>query len=150
MLRSCGGPRTVVMKSMVLLGETGGVSLLGGAGRGGRGVVPEILVNPYLDADAPTLAVRVVGVTLLAHRPAVSSEVLPRGDDHVPHELALLHEGSAERLGACPGLRAAAVEVDARGVGGDEGGGASELEGDVGAELDDGGRLGAKGGDGEV
>lgn len=111
--------------------------------------VPQILMNPNLDTNTPPLSPRVMGIPLQTHRPPVPPEVLPRRDDHVAHELALLHERGAERLGARPGLRAAAVEVDARGEGGDEGRGARELERDVGAELDDGRGL-LRGGDGEV
>ena len=114
----------------------------------GNGYLPQILVNPNLDTDTPPLGT--VNVGILADRPSVLPEVLPRRDDHVPHELAPLHERRAESFGARPGLRAAAVEVDTGGIRGDKGRSTGELEGNVGAELDNCRGLRAKGGDGEV
>ena len=66
-----------------------------------------------------------------------------RGD-----ERAFVHESRAEGLSACPGLRTAAVDVDAVYEGGEERGGAGYFEGTVDAELGD--CWGGGGGEGEI
>lgn len=84
-----------------------------------------------------------INVPLHPDSPPVPLQIAPRLDDHVPHELPLVHERGAERLSAGPALGAATVEVDAVDKGRREGGGAGELERAVGAELEDGRRYGA-------
>lgn len=99
----------------------------------------EVLVHADLDADAA--AARVVDGGLAVHGPAVAPQPRPRLDDHVADQLAALHEGGAERLGAGPRLRAPAVEVHAAGVGHGEARGARQLQRRVGPELHNGVRL---------
>ena len=105
-------------------------------------------MDSNLHTDTPPL--RTVHVLIHAHIPPLVPQGRPRLYDHVAHKLALVHESGTQRLGAGPGLWAAAIEVDAIDEGGGEGRRAGELQGAVGAELEDGGRLGSHGGDGEV
>lgn len=105
-------------------------------------------MNPDLDAYASSLCA--IYIPFLADMPAILSKPLPRLHNHVADQPPLVHERSAQGLGASPGLGTAAVEVHAV----DEGRGqrccAGELQGAVGAELDDGRAPGALGCDGEV
>lgn len=100
-------------------------------------------MDAYLDAHAP--APGAIHISLHANGPSITAQAVPRLDDHVADQLAAVHERGAERLGAGPRLGAAAVEVHARDEGRGQGGGAGELEGLVGAELEDRGGLDALG-----
>jgi hypothetical protein len=61
---------------------------------------PEVLVYTDLDADTPSLGV--VNVFFLVDAPSISAELLSRLNDHVPHQLSLLHQGGTQGLGTCP------------------------------------------------
>lgn len=111
-------------------------------------VLPQIIVNSYLDAHAAALGT--LDILIHLHSPPIPRQMLPRLNDHVTHQLSLIHQRSAKRLGAGPRLRTSAVEIHARYERRNEGRGAGEFLGDVGAELDNGGRLDARGRDGEV
>ena len=91
-------------------------------------------MNPNLDTNA--LPQRTLDISPHPDSPAVAPQPRAGVDDHVAHQLAALHQRGAQALGAGPGLRAAAVEVDAADGRGREGGGARELGGRGGAELD--------------
>jgi hypothetical protein len=105
--------------------------------------LPEILVDAYLDAHGPPLGV--VHVGFLTNGPAIAFELLASLNDHLTHQLAFLHEGGTQVLRAGPSLGTATVEIDAAAVRGHERGCAGELLWHVGAELDNGGRLGSDG-----
>lgn len=105
-------------------------------------------MNSYFNAHAAPLWA--VHVLLHLDAPSVPLQILPRLKDHVAHPLPLVHQRRAESFGAGPGLRTSAVEIDARDEGRDEGGCAGEFLGVVGAELDDGGWLDARGVDCKV
>lgn len=62
------------------------------------------------------------------------------GCDHGGDELALVHEGCTQCFGAGPGLRTPTIDIDAIYVGGDQFGGARELEWRVAPKLCDCGR----------
>ena len=63
-------------------------------------------MNTDLDTDASALGA--VGVSA----PPVLGQPLSRREHHVANEISPVHQGRTERLGTCPGLRAATVEVD--------------------------------------
>lgn len=102
----------------------------------------------YLDTHAPPLGI--VQVFIHAYSPAICPHALPRLGEHIAHQLTTIHQRGAQRLGTCPALRTAAVEVYAVDKGGGEGRCAGHFDGVVGAELEDCGRLRAVCRDGEV
>ena len=105
-------------------------------------------MNPNLDTHAPTL--RTLHILLQSNIPPIFPQSRPRRNNQIPDQLPLVHERRSQCLGAGPRLRAAAVEVDTLHGRGGEGGGAGELKGAVGTELEDGGRLRPCCGDCEV
>jgi hypothetical protein len=78
----------------------------------------QIFVHPDLDRDAAPE--RRGDGSLLVDGESCTAEGRARFGNHIPDELALLHQRGPEGFGACPGLRAPAVEVNAARVGADE------------------------------
>lgn len=72
-------------------------------------------MDSNLDADTP--ANRTVHICFLSNGPPVLPQPPSRFHNHVTDELALLHQTGPQALRACPGLRAAAVQVNAADIG---------------------------------
>ena len=105
-------------------------------------------MDSNLDTHAPSLGI--VNVLFFVDAPSVSAKLFSRRDDHVPHQLPLLHQGGAHGFGTGPRLRTTAVQVDAAAKRSHKGRGSCEFLWHIGSKLDYCWRLGPVGGYCEV